>query len=344
MRRLLIRGIIILIVVGLMVTIHLGLKYWRYIHSANTTGPGTDVIVLVPHEATFEDVLDSLVTHRAINHQPSFKWVAGRMKFDSDAVKSGRYRITPGLSNRELIHKLRLGDQEPIDLIINTSHTIPEVAGKIANQVEADSAELLNYIIEEYLPGSGLTRETLLTTFIPNTYEVFWNTSAKSLIERLVLEHDRFWNGDRMTQAGAVGLTPEEVYVLASIVERETHLNEERRRLSGVYYNRLKKNIPLQADPTVLYALNDPTIKRVLYKHLEVESPYNTYIHPGLPPGPICMPSMSSLLAALTPEQHDYYYFCAKPGAEGHVFARTLSEHNRNARAYQQWLNSQGIR
>ena len=338
------RLIAVLLMIGIAFGVHLGLRYFRWIYKPNTTADLESAIIRIPHEATFAQLKDSLVQSGILLHLRSFEWVAGKMKFDDEAVKSGQFRIENGMTNREIIHRLRLGDQFPVQLVLNNGHTIGRLSAKISSQMEVDSADFHKYLVEDYLPDSGYEPGTILSMFIPNSYELYWNASAASIVDRLRLERDNFWDGDKRAQAEAIGLTPLEVYTLASIIERETHIDAERKVISGVYHNRLQRGIALQADPTVLFALNDPSIKRVLYRHLEVDSPYNTYKYAGLPPGPIAMPSMSSLMAALYPESHDYLYFCAKPGADGHLFASSLNEHNRNARAYQSWLNSQGIK
>jgi len=180
--------------------------------------------------------------------------------------------------------------------------------------------------------------------FIPNTYEVWWNVSPEKLVERMENEYTRFWNADRLAAAKNLSMTPVEVYTLASIVESETQAGDERPTIAGVYFNRLRLNMPLHADPPIRFEMNDPGIRRILHKHLEIDSPYNTYIHTGLPPGPIAMPTIHSIDAVLNPEQHDYIFFCAKPGYEGrHLFAKTHDAHLTNARQYQSWLNAQGI-
>jgi UPF0755 protein len=221
---------------------------------------------------------------------------------------------------------------------------LEDLAGIIGNQLEVDSFVFLQYMRGEYLPKSAYTVETILCLFIPNTYEVWWNVSPEKLVARMESEHKKFWNEERLAAARNLAMTPNEVYTLASIVESETQAQDERPAIAGVYHNRLALNMPLQADPTVRFALNDPGIRRIMHKHLEIESPYNTYLHTGLPPGPIAMPTIHSIDAVLKPAQHDYIFFCAKPGFEGrHLFATTLSAHLENARIYQSWLNEQGI-
>jgi UPF0755 protein len=317
---------------------------YKCIYHPNTYSAGPSAL-LIPSGSVFEDVVDSLDTGGILISSQSFRWVARQMHYDDDAIKPGHYVIDPSTSNYDLIQKLRIGAQDPVDLIIHSSRTVEDLAGRIATQLEMDSAGLMSYLDSTYIPMTRWSQEDILTLFIPNTYEVYWNLSPKSLIQRMETEHARFWNPERRSAAEVMGLTPEEVYTLASIVERETQADAERTRVAGVYYNRIKNGMLLRADPTVIFAMGDFTIKRVLHKHLEFDSPYNTYLYAGLPPGPITMPSMASLEAALQPESHNYLYFCVKPGGNGsHVFAETLSAHLRNARAYHRWLDNSGIR
>jgi len=221
------------------------------------------------------------------------------------------------------------------------------MAGKVSKYIEPDSLTLLNYLNDaDNLKKWGYTSETILSMFIPNTYQFYWNTTPEKFVSRMRSEHDKYWNAKGRKEAiSKNGLTPTETYTLASIIEKETTNPKETKTISGVYQNRLQKGIALQADPTVVFGVGDFTIRRVLNKHLKHPSPYNTYLHAGLPPGPIYMPTLSSLDAAIFPENHKYIYFCAKPGYDNeHSFASTLSQHNRNAKIYHAWLNKEGIR
>ena len=340
MKRIVIIGICLLVAAGAF----LGIKYYKWIYHANTK-QGTGNLILLPEGSAYADVLNALQDQDLLINPKAFTWVAKKMRFGDKSIKSGRYYITPGQSNYALIQKLRLGQQDAIDLVIHAAHTVDAVAGDIGRQLEVDSLDLLRFIYDEYLPGSEYRRETLLSLFIPNTYQVWWNLSARKLMERMEQEHDRFWNEKRRTAAEALSMTPEEVYTLASIVESETQAEEERATIAGVYHNRLKRGIPLQADPTIRFAIGDPGIRRVLFRHLEIDSPCNTYLHTGLPPGPIAMPTIHSIDAVLFPESHDFIFFCAKPGYDGrHLFAKTNAAHAENARVYQAWLDQQGIR
>lgn len=303
--------------------------------------------LLVPTGTTYDSLLILLKNGGFISNERSFDRVAGWMKFKRDYMPPGRFRIIGGWSNRQLISHLRSGNQDPVAVTFNNVRNIEELAGKVADYIEPDSFEIISYINNEPLLRSlGYTRETALCLFIPNTYELYWNTSVENFLHRMSKENERFWtSSDRDQKAQKLGLSRKEVYTLASIVEKETLLSSEKRRIAGVYLNRLKKGIRLQADPTVVFAVGDFTIRRVLNKHLEFDSPYNTYLYGGLPPGPICMPEIESIDAVLSAEKHNYIFFCAEPGYSGaHAFAETLAGHMANARKYQSWLSENSIR
>jgi len=269
--------------------------------------------------------------------------VSSIMKFDKP--KPGRYIIKDGMSTKQLLGMLRSGNQEAINLTFNNVRMIENLAGVIAKQVESDSLTLLNHFTTEAtLKKYKITKEEALTLFIPNTYKLYWNSSPEKIVDRLFKEREKFFNDERMKKAEKLSLTKEEVYTLASIVEKETLAKEEKPRVAGVYINRLKRGQLLQADPTVVFANKQFDIKRVLNKHLEKDSPYNTYMYEGLPPGPIYMPDVNSIDAVLNYEKHKYLYFCAAPDNSGrHQFARTLVEHNRNADRYRAYLNKNRI-
>lgn len=340
MKRVLFAGIVVLLGVAAV----FGWRFYGWIYNPNTQ-LATSNLIYIEEGACFDDVVDSLTVKEILIHPQSFKWVARRMQYGDHNIKAGRYYIPTQISNYRLIQKLRLGQQDAVDLVINMSHTIEELAGEVSGQLAMDSVEFLNFLYRDYLPESQYTPEDLLTLFIPNTYEVWWNVSPERLVRRMETEHGRFWNADRIAAAEALNMTPADVYTLASIVEAETQAKDERKTIAGVYLNRLREGIPLQADPTVRFALQDQSIRRILHRHLQIESPYNTYLNLGLPPGPIGMPTIHSIDAVLYPENHDYIFFCARPGYDGrHLFARTLSGHMANARQYQAWLDTMGIR
>lgn len=279
-----------------------------------------------------------------------FDALAEQKKYVSN-VKAGRFVIKKGMSNNDIINSIR-SNNLPIKLSFNNQETIVKLAGRISKQIEADSLSLLTAMQDEvFITKNNFNTATALGMYIPNSYEFFWNTSAAQFRERMLTEYNRFWNESRKSKVKAIGLTPEKVITLASIVQKETAKVDERPRVAGVYINRLNKRMPLQADPTVIYALKLKTgdfnqvIKRVLYKDLEVDSPYNTYKYSGLPPGLITMPDVSSIDAVLNHEKHSYYYFVVNVENFGyHKFAKTLIQHNRNRQDYIRWINNKGIR
>ena len=256
-------------------------------------------------------------------------------------VKAGYYRLERGQSVIRIARMLALGEQSPVHLVVGEARTLPQLAGKLSRQIEADSASLLKALNNKALRKEvGYIRDSLIALFLPNTYQVWWSITPEALVRRMKRESDTFWNSERREQARKAGLTPYEVMTLASIVYEETKQVGEMPKIAGVYVNRLRKGMALQACPTVKYAMGDFGLKRVLHKHLKYRSPFNTYINRGLPPAPICIPSLAAIDAVLNYERSSYLYFCAKPTFDGtHNFARTLSEHNRNAAEYAKALN-----
>ena len=244
------------------------------------------------------------------------------------------------MSNRQLCNMLNGGLQTPVKVTFNNIRDVAMLAGRIGEQIEADSIEIMNYLNDvANLADLGFTRQTIPAMFLPNTYEFYWNTNAAQFTEKMKKEYDKYWNEERLAQAKEVGLTPIQVSILASIVDKETNKTDEMAKIAGVYLNRLRNGWLLQADPTLVFAVGDFGLKRVLNIHKEVESPYNTYKYHGLPPGPICIPSLAAINSVLNAEKHNYYYFCAKDDFSGyHVFAKTLTEHNRNAEKYRRKL------
>lgn len=291
-------------------------------------------------EATLDQVIDSL-TQEGLNHPQLFDRLSRQMNYNDQTLKDGLYEIDRQWSIITLIRHLRSGQQKPVSITINSVRTVSDLVGKLTRNLELDSLAFL-----QYLRDSSLIHDTTMTRFIPNTYSVYWNIGPKALMSRMDYERKQFFSkNNRLEKAKMVGLSPSQVYTLASIVEMESTLTSEKPQIASVYLNRLKKGIKLQADPTVVFANGDFTIRRVLNIHLALDSPYNTYKYEGLPPGPICMPSISSIDAVLSPADTDYIFFCAKPGYQnGHAFASTLRQHNNNARRYREWLQSEGIR
>ena len=303
--------------------------------------------LIIPKGSSYNQVVDSLERNNVLINTKSFHTVATLMKYGDTNIKSGKYPIEKGWNNRVLIGLLRAGRQLPVKVTFNNHRTIQETLGSIAQYIEPDSADLVNHIMEQQsLANYGYSSSNILSLFIPNTYELYYNYTAEQLLSRMKAEHDKFWSAkDRRQKAASLSMTESEVYTLASIVEKESQAAKERPIIAGLYLNRLKRGIALQADPTVVYAVGDFTIRRVLNKHLAVDSPYNTYKNAGLPPGPIYLPSIESIDAVLNPAQHDYLFMCAKPGYNSeHAFAKTVAQHNANANRYRRWLTSEGIR
>ena len=300
----------------------------------------------IPTGATYTQVLDSLTQRRLLDNPTTFRWTAGLLQYDRMRVKPGRYALYPGMSNYALIRDLRIGRQEPVALVVPQVRTLNELARALARQLEPKRDTLLAALQDEaLLKPHNLTPQTAIRVFIPNTYEMFWNVSARELLWRMVKEYDRWWSPRRKAKARELGLSLAEVAVLASIVDAETNHRPEMPTIAGVYLNRLRQGMKLQADPTVVFAHQDFSIRRVTGRHLQLDSPYNTYKYAGLPPGPINNASSESLDAVLNAETHDYLYFSASPSMDGtHLFARNLREHQANARQYHQKLNQLHIR
>lgn len=298
----------------------------------------------IPSNAVFKNVSDSLYNNNIINDVITFSFVAKVMKYQ-EAVKPGLYTIPPRTNNLNLVRLLRSGKQTPVNVTFNNVRVKEDLAEKITRNLEISEDQFLNLVMDSvYIRKFGFEEETIMAMFIPNTYEMWWNSSPENLFDRMYKEYERFWTEDRKQKATNIGLSPLEVSTLASIVQAETQKADERARVAGVYMNRLKIKMPLQADPTLVFAAGDFSIKRVLNIHKEIDSPYNTYKYTGLPPGPINLPEISALDAVLNYENHQYLYFCAKDDFSGyHAFATNLNEHLNNARRYQNALNKAKI-
>ena len=274
----------------------------------------------------------------------AFNWLMRHEGYTQ--LKPGCYAFHTTDNLRTAVRRIGLGWQTPVRLIVPSVRTLDRMAQSLSKQLMVSEAEIMQHLTDTALVHTlGYTPATLPSLFIPNTYEVYWNIPVPDLIQRLQREHTTYWTPQRLQQANALGLTPLQVSTVASIVDEETAVNAEKPIVAGLYLNRLQRDMLLQADPTVKFATGDPTLRRILHKHLAIDSPYNTYIYKGLPPGPIRIPSMAALEAVLNPARHNYLYMCAKEDFSGtHNFAATLSQHNANARRYQQALNRRGIR
>lgn len=338
---LLLGGISIALIIGLVILYRL---YDRIYGSNIIIQEQLTAYIHIPTKSTMDDVTRILDTSGFLQDKNQFRWLAEKKNYPNH-IHPGRYLIEDGMSNNALINMLRSGRQDPVNLVFNNIRTKRQLAGVISKQIEADSNVIFRLLQnEQYLQRFHFTPQTVQAMFIPNTYEVWWDTSAREFMERMNREYQRFWNGRRKRKAEQLGFNPVEISILASIVDEETLRDEEMPKIAGVYINRLKRGMRLQADPTIKFAIGDFSIKRVLDKHLKVESPYNTYKHGGLPPGPISFPSIAAIEAVLHYQNHDYLYFCAKPDFSGyHNFSVSHRQHILNARQYQQALNRRKI-
>lgn len=298
----------------------------------------------IPTGTSYEALLDSL--DAAGVERLSVVNFVGRLKKLDHNPKAGHYVLPKGATPLAVVNMLRSGAQKPVRLTFNNTRTLADLAGRIAGQIEADSLTLLAHLTAPATAQKyGIRAEEVIGLFVPNTYEVWWNISPEALTDRMAKEWEKFWNKERTAKLSRTGLSKMEVVTLASIVYEETKNVEEMAKIAGVYMNRLRRGMPLQACPTAKYAVGDFTIKRVLHKHTQVKSPYNTYLHRGLTPGPICTPSIAAIDATLNYTNHKYLYFCAKEDFSGrHNFSSTLSEHNRYAKRYAEALRRANIR
>lgn len=301
---------------------------------------GKTTVIYIPSGSSYSQVIDTLKADLSVKSWKFLNWVAKKKKYPNH-IKPGKYIIDKDMSIIGLIDMLRSGRQSPVNVTFNNIRTIYQLAGKIGGQIEADSSQIVAFLSDkENFSNDGFTSQDIISVFIPDTYQFFWNTGAGGLYKRMVKEYRKFWNEERIKKAKAENLTPAEVSILASIIDDEVAKAEEKPRIAGVYLNRLRQGIPLQACPTIKFALNDFTITRVLNKHLQVDSPYNTYKHRGFPPGPIGCPTIEGIDAVLNAEKHKFLYFAAKADFSGyHNFSRTLAEHNRFAAEYQRELD-----
>jgi UPF0755 protein len=333
----------IIFIVFVLITLFSGWKIYQFYGFIFRPNVLKDYILYVKSGTTFNTVYETLETNGVLADMKAFSWVARRKKC-RDYVKPGRYHLKEGMNTNEAVNILRAGLQDPVMVIFNNIRTKEALASEISRYIEADSVSIIGLFNPEIISDYGFTPETFPAMFIPNTYEFYWTTTAREFADRMKVEYDRFWTAERKKKAADIGMTPDQVATLASIVQEETNQISEKARVAGVYINRLHKGMLLQADPTVKFAVGDVTLRRVLNRHLETISPYNTYLVPGLPPGPITFPEISSLDAVLNFEKHNWLYFCAREDFSGlHNFARTNAEHERNAARYHAALNEMKI-
>ncbi len=334
-------GIVSLVVI--LIGGFIGFKLYQTFIGSSVTDE--EEYLYVYSDDNYERVLARIKEQKIVKHPDLFDYAARRMGY-IDRVKPGRYKLTPGMNNRRLIGNLRGGYQDAVRFRFANIRLKENFAGLLGKSFEADSAAFSALLNDETLAKKyGFTKENFYTMFIPNTYNIYWNTSAEKVVERFYDEYQKFWTPERLEKAKKINLTPVEVSILASIVRGEALHNDEMAAIAGLYLNRLKKGMLLQADPTVIFAHQDFTIRRVLNRHLILDSPYNTYRFRGLPPGPINMPPIVAIDAVLDPVQHDYIYMCAREDFSGyHAFAKTVAEHQLNARKFQKALDERNIK
>jgi len=334
----------LVVFLGLIIMVLVVYKLYSRVFVPNVVLDAAHELFYIPSGSSYEDVYNGLEEQGIIENPKSFNWVALKKGYDTK-VKPGRYKIRNGLTNNELVNMLRTGNQDPVMVVFNNMRSLNHLSGKVTQYLESDSLQFARYFSNTELPEKyGFDEATFTSMFIPETYEFFWTTSPEDFADRMKQEYEKFWDGERDRKAKRLEMTREEVTTLASIVDEETLYDDENSRVAGLYLNRLEQGIPLQADPTLKFALGDFSRQRILNEDKEIDSPYNTYKFKGLPPGPISIPSVSAIDGVLDYEKHRYLYMCAKADFSGyHAFARDYSQHLKNARAYQRALNSRRI-
>lgn len=303
-----------------------------------------NAIVYIPTGATFETVEKILMDKNHITDVKALRWIAKKKKYKQN-VKPGRYEIKKDWNTNQLVNLLRIGQQSPVMVTFNNVRFFEDLAGKVSSYFEADSATFIKTFKDKNLQKKyNFNEETFASMFIPNSYQMFWTSTPEEFVAKMNKEYNKFWNESRKAKAKALNLSPLEVSTLASIVQEETVKSDEKSKVAGLYINRLKRGMLLQADPTIKFAIHDFMVRRITNVMLQVESPYNTYKNAGLPPGPINFAEISSIDAVLTPDNHNFLYMCAKEDFSGyHNFARTLSQHNTNAARYRRALDKNKI-
>lgn len=333
--------------IGLVVVAAFAYYVYNAMLAPNTNFANDEAYIYITSDANYEQVRSQL--EPLLKDIGTFDALAERKEYNTN-IRSGKYVIKKDMSNNDIINSIR-SNNIPVKVSFNNQESLEKLAGRISVQIEADSLSLIEAMkSKEFYAANPFKEATALGMYIPNSYELFWDTSAEEFRDRMLKEYKRFWNDNRIAKAEAIGLTQDEVMSLASIVHEESKQAVEQPRIAGVYMNRIRLGMPLQADPTLKFAAyqlpeyKNTVIKRILNKHKEIESPYNTYKNAGLPPGLIAMPDISAINAVLNYEKHNYLYFAANAKKLGfHKFAKTLAQHNKNAREYQRYLSSQGI-
>lgn len=338
------RKFIVVMVIILLIAIGFtGLNYYLKYFSPNVTDKQEYLYIKTGSE--FKDVYKTVREKGMVKDTASFFKAAENMNYVS-RVKPGRYRLHDGMTNRRLINMLASGTQEPVTVSFHNLRLKEEFAGFLSKKIEPDSTAIIRLLDStSFVKQYGFTTDNVYTMFLPNSYQLYWNTSPEKFFKRMYANYEKFWTPERKQKAAAINLTPIEVSVLASIVDAEALHDDEMPAVAGLYLNRLKKGMKLEADPTVIFAENDFTIKRVLNRYLSINSPYNTYLHTGLPPGPIMMPSVAAVNSVLDYQKNDYIYMCAKADFSGyHAFATNVADHLINAHKFQQALNERNIK
>ncbi len=333
------------ILIGLLLFIAvLSFKIYNDVYGVNVSNSEGDQYVLVRTGQSFETFIDNLEAEGRLLNLASFKRFAFVFKLN-EKLKPGRYVLHAGMNNLELLKMFLKGRQEPLNVVFRHATYLEDVSGFFSRNLEIDSIQFLNMLKDTVFTNQfGFDSANLISMFIPNTYNFYWNTHALHLLGRMHHEYEVFWNTTRKEKAVKLGLSQQQISTLASIVQKESNKYDEMPIIAGVYLNRLRLGMPLQADPTVLFFMRDTSIHRVLFQHTQIASPYNTYLNAGLPPGPICCPSIQAIDAVLNFVSHRYIYFCAKPDFSGyHNFANNLAQHQNNARKYQKALTAKHI-
>lgn len=335
--------IIALAIIIILVLAITGITYYSRYYKSNVTDK--QEYIYIHTGSNYNDVYNTIRDQGIVNDTSTFSWTAHKKGY-THKVKPGRYRLHKGMSNRDLINMLITGRQEAVDVTIKNLRLKENFAGFMAKKLEPDSVAIIKLLDStQYVEKFGFTPENVYTMVLPNTYKLYWNVSSKKLFSRLYSEYEKFWTPERKQKAAAINLNPVKVSILASIVDAEASHDDEMPAIAGLYLNRLKKGMKLEADPTVIFAAHDFTIHRVLNKQLAINSPYNTYMHTGLPPGPIMMPSINAINAVLNHQNNNYIYMCAKEDFSGyHNFATTVAQHLINAHKFQQALNERNIK
>ena len=316
---------------------------YQMLYSPNFLINAEDKFIIIDDNTDFNELIKKLEDDTLINDILSFSFLSKIMEYQEN-IKIGAYKVKMNMTNYDMITMLRSGNQTPIKLTFSYARKMDDLAEKITSKLKMSKDDLLNYLNDNIDDYNGFEKSDIISVFLPDTYEVYWNVSPKNLTNKMYSEYKKFWNSERIAKLENINLNEKEAIVLASIVASETRMLDEADRVAGLYINRLRKNMRLQADPTLIFAANDFTIRRVLNKHKKIKSPYNTYIHKGLPPGPIRLVPKQYIDAVLNYEEHNFIYMCAKEDFSGyHAFATNLSDHNRNARKFQIALNMKKI-